>query len=401
MRVVFLHPDLGIGGAERLVCDAALALKSKGHRVSFLTTYHNPEHCFPETRDGTFPVTVVANWFPRSILGRCRALCMYIRMIIATLYLIFFTSQNFDLVFVDQVAHSVPLLTWCSSRKNIFYCHYPDMLLSKPGGALKRLYRAPLDWLEEYATGQAHAVMVNSAFTKGVFESTFDSLSKTDLKILYPALDTGKFDVSVKQSDRIKLPADKLIVCSINRYERKKGIQKGLEAVKLLKGEFGDKIHFIHGGGYDLKNVENIEHKAELEACAQKLGLVEGANGDYQFMTDLTNDEKVCLLQRAAVTLYTPIGEHFGIVPLESMACSTAVVAMASGGPLETVENGATGLLVPAPFDAEQIADKLSAFMRDEKLSIRLGEGGKAHVDAKFSFDAFACQLERICLDVL
>lgn len=47
----------------------------------------------------------------------------------------------------------------------------------------------------------------------------------------------------------------------------------------LLKS---DKIHFIHGGGYDLKNVENIEHKAELEACAQKLGLVEGANGDYQ-----------------------------------------------------------------------------------------------------------------------
>ena len=82
MRVVFLHPDLGIGGAERLVCDAALALKSKGHHVSFLTTYHNPDHCFPETRDGTFPVSVVANWFPRSIFGQCRALCMYIRMII-------------------------------------------------------------------------------------------------------------------------------------------------------------------------------------------------------------------------------------------------------------------------------------------------------------------------------
>ena len=55
MRVLFLHPDLGIGGAERLVCDAALALKAKGHKVSFFTTYHDPEHCFPETRDGTFP----------------------------------------------------------------------------------------------------------------------------------------------------------------------------------------------------------------------------------------------------------------------------------------------------------------------------------------------------------
>ena len=89
MRVVFLHPDLGIGGAERLVCDAALALKSKGHHVSFLTTYHDPDHCFPETRDGTFPVSVAANWFPRSIFGQFRALCMYIRMIIGRIKMIF------------------------------------------------------------------------------------------------------------------------------------------------------------------------------------------------------------------------------------------------------------------------------------------------------------------------
>jgi len=31
--VVFLHPDLGIGGAERLVVDAALALQTRGHKV--------------------------------------------------------------------------------------------------------------------------------------------------------------------------------------------------------------------------------------------------------------------------------------------------------------------------------------------------------------------------------
>ena len=32
-RVVFVHPDLGIGGAERLVVDAALALQQRGHKV--------------------------------------------------------------------------------------------------------------------------------------------------------------------------------------------------------------------------------------------------------------------------------------------------------------------------------------------------------------------------------
>ena len=34
MKIAFLHPDLGIGGAERLVVDAAVALKQKGHDVT-------------------------------------------------------------------------------------------------------------------------------------------------------------------------------------------------------------------------------------------------------------------------------------------------------------------------------------------------------------------------------
>lgn len=46
MQIVFIHPDLGIGGAERLVVDAALALKCKGHRVSFMTGHHDRQHCF-------------------------------------------------------------------------------------------------------------------------------------------------------------------------------------------------------------------------------------------------------------------------------------------------------------------------------------------------------------------
>ena len=35
MRVAFVHPDLGIGGAERLVVDAAVALRRRQHQVTF------------------------------------------------------------------------------------------------------------------------------------------------------------------------------------------------------------------------------------------------------------------------------------------------------------------------------------------------------------------------------
>ena len=74
---------------------------------------------------------------------------------------------------------------------------------------------------------------------------------------------------------------------------------------------------------------------------------------------------------------------------------------MSLGGPLETVKNGKTGLLVPKPFSREEVADKLAEFLIDEKLASKLGKSGKEHVDDNFSFDAFANQLERICLEVL
>lgn len=80
-KVTFLHPDLGIGGAERLVVDAALALKSQGHEVNIVTTHHDPGHAFSETTDGTIPVIVVGDWLPRHIFGKLFALCAYLRMV--------------------------------------------------------------------------------------------------------------------------------------------------------------------------------------------------------------------------------------------------------------------------------------------------------------------------------
>jgi alpha-1,3/alpha-1,6-mannosyltransferase len=53
--IVFLHPDLGIGGAERLVVDAAVGLQNRGHKVVVFTSHCDPSHCFDEARDGMFP----------------------------------------------------------------------------------------------------------------------------------------------------------------------------------------------------------------------------------------------------------------------------------------------------------------------------------------------------------
>jgi alpha-1,3/alpha-1,6-mannosyltransferase len=164
LKIVFLHPDLGIGGAERAVIDAALALKSHGHQVHFFTSHHDPNHCFQETRDGTLSVTVVGDWLPRSFFGRCQALFAYLRMIYAALFLVLNPPFNFDVIFCDQISACIYFLK-SFNAKVLFYCHFPDMLLTKRESLLKKLYRIPIDWMEEKTTGMADCILVNSKFT--------------------------------------------------------------------------------------------------------------------------------------------------------------------------------------------------------------------------------------------
>jgi alpha-1,3/alpha-1,6-mannosyltransferase len=158
----------------------------------------------------------------------------------------------------------------------LFYCHFPDQLLATDRRSLaKQLYRKPLDMLEEYTTGQAHRILVNSKFTAGVFAKTFTSLhAKPD--VLYPSINFTAFDASVPADPalvdwippryvftrrgvppfgpgtfikRARLWSEaktlsvmccmrgraKTVLLSINRYERKKNVGLAIEALACLK----------------------------------------------------------------------------------------------------------------------------------------------------------------------
>lgn len=58
-----------------------------------------------------------------------------------------------------QVSVCIPVLRLGRHRKKVlFYCHFPDQLLTQRKSALKKLYRTPIDWLEERTTGMADMV---------------------------------------------------------------------------------------------------------------------------------------------------------------------------------------------------------------------------------------------------
>ncbi|CAH1244004.1 ALG2 [Branchiostoma lanceolatum] len=399
VKVVFLHPDLGIGGAERLVVDAALALKSRGHDVRFLTAHHDPGHCFPETRDGTLSVTAVGDWLPRSVLGHCYALCAYLRMVVAALCLVGFSGWEYDVVFCDQISACVPFLRLNRWVRVIFYCHFPDQLLTQRRSTLKRLYRAPIDWLEETTTGMADCVLVNSKFTAGVFRDTFSSLAQVTPAVLYPSLNFSAFDAPVDPPGDLVPQGAGPVFLSINRYERKKNLSLAIRALGKLKDTVPDNqwpsVHLIMAGGYDNRVVENVEHHQELVELAEDLGLT----NHVTFLRSFSDAQKRTLLSHSTCLLYTPSNEHFGIVPLEAMYMRCPVIAVNSGGPLETVGDKETGFLCEP--DAESFAAAMQKFVEDKGLSKDYGNAGRDRVEKKFSFQAFTQQLNKVVEDTM
>lgn len=164
----------------------------------------------------------------------------------------------------------------------------------------------------------------------------------------------------------------------------------------MLKSNIGGSgIHLIVAGGYDDRLTENVEYHQELQQLAASLGL----RDSITFLRSPNDEVKTCLLRQTDALLYTPDREHFGIVPLEAMYCQLPVVAVNSGGPLETVEDNRTGFLCNST--PEDFASKMQFYYEFRKQAKQMGERGRERVIKNFSFDSFSRQLNELIVGLV
>lgn len=391
MRVALIHPDLGLGGAERLVVDVALALQAAAHTPTIYTAFRDPARCFADVAPGreAVRVRVLRSPLPRAVLGRAHALLAALRCCALALYVCLFARP--DAAFVDIV--SLPVVVFAAFRVPVvFYCHFPDKTLEEtlrvqPKSVLRRAYRALVDALEEGALRRATAVLCNSRFTQNVYQATYPALSVPS--IVYPCVhlpDLAALTGRPREGKDFASDARPFFL-SLNRFERKKNIPLAVDAfaaaMKILNGEGADRgAKLVVAGGFDARLQENVEHFQELEA----LIVAHGLQDRISLQRNVSDEDRMRLMSEAVAVVYTPRGEHFGIVPLEAMALGTPVIAVNSGGPVETVVDKVTGRLCePTPHDFGQA---MAGLIRDPVLARELGKAGPQRVHKNFSMHA-------------
>lgn len=367
-----------------------------------LTSHCDKSHCFEEIKDNTLLVQVYGDFLPTKILNKFAILCSILRQFYLTICLIFNGDiAKYDLFVVDQLSFCIPFLHLYKKpgAKILFYCHHPDLLAASHDSFVRSLYRKPFDFIEGFSTGCSDNIVVNSSYTKSIFKATFQNLSHLDPEIVYPCVPlTLQVDPkAIEEVDSFFGPYEFFI--SINRFDKPKNIELAIESFKIfLDNNPNTNVKLVVAGGFDSRNWKNVHYLIELEELCKKLNLVcftfRGKliqlprNCQVLFLVSISSSIKDALINRTKLLLYSPLNEHFGIVPLEAMKFNKPVLAVNHGGPLETVVEGKTGFLRNP--DPSEWAVVLSDILKQDP---KIFEYGSIWVKQNFSMDSMTNDL--------
>ena len=164
------------------------------------------------------------------------------------------------------------------------------------------------------------------------------------------------------------------VLLSVSRLDTRdayKGQDRVIEALsQLASWGSANVVYLIAGEGNDRLRLEQLAWQHGVAERVQFLGKVAEA--------DLPD------LYRAADLFVLPsMGEGFGIVYLEAMACGTPALGLAIGGAADPLSDGELGTLIPV--DANMASAISAALARDKPDAFELSQ----RVRERFGIDAF------------
>ena len=250
-------------------------------------------------------------------------------------------------------------------------------------------------WVEKTAYDAASAIIAVSEGMRRDILRAYPEVTPGKVRVVHNGIDTEAWhpDHDPDGLRELGIEPDAPSVVFVGRNTRQKGVPYLLRAAALLPPEV-QLVLCLGAADTPELAAETAELIAELTSSRTGVVVIERM---------LPRGELVKVLSSATVFACPSIYEPLGIVNLEAMACGTAVVASATGGIPEVVDDGVTGLLVPieqvqdgtgTPLDPERFvrdfAAALTVLVTDPDRAREMGEAGRRRAAQHFSWDAIA-----------
>jgi len=356
--VIYLHPHFTIeGGAGRYVLETATRLALRGYRVKVLSVRAAPQI----VGDAKKSVDFIDLGGPIS-----SKLGFWLRFPFTFLKILKIVDQNPGALIFAQV---FPANWWGflvkklrPARKMVWMCQEPSAFIHSQRwiealspGLMKTLavhLNPLLKSLDLYLAKSVDLVFANSNFSKSSIHEVYKYPDEL-VAVTYLGADHATFQPGSSSREAN--------VITIGRLTKFKNVDLIIRAIK--------KLHVDGLSGVSLTIVGKGEAEAELVQLVRELDLQRAVH----FSGAVSTPELIRLIQQAQVFVLASVGEPFGLVAVEAMACGTPAIVAANGGPSETVVHNVSGILLET-MDADSIFFALKTVFTNPALFQKLSD---------------------------
>jgi alpha-maltose-1-phosphate synthase len=251
-------------------------------------------------------------------------------------------------------------------------------------------------WCEKVALEGADRVIAVSKGSRKDILACYPDIDPGRVEVVYNGIDADEYtpDRGTDVLEKHGVDPDRPSIVFVGRITRQKGVPYLVDAA--LQFDPGAQLVLCAGAP------DTPEIAAEV---SEKVERLRSERGNVIWLEQmLPKREVIQLLSHATVFACPSIYEPLGIVNLEAMACEAAVVATATGGIVEVVADGETGLLVPfeqaegdiVPRDPEAfvngLAERVNALVADPERARAMGRAGRERAVREFDWAAIARQ---------
>jgi glycosyltransferase involved in cell wall biosynthesis len=371
MRILQVSSARSFGGGERHLADLARGLATRGHEIFFALSEGSP---LREELKGVPPSDIHA-LAPRNALD-----------LAAALRLARFAREKEIELMHAHVARDYPAAALAARRS-------PRARL-----VITRHVLFPLSRLHRRALSNvARVIAVSRAVARALrAQGLFDP---EKIRVVTNGVDVERFAAARREFEETRRRFEHegetaraaLRVGIVGELSEVKGQEDFARAASVVASKFGGAVEFVIAGE---DATRGGEYRARLERLIAELSLT-----DHALITGRI-DDAARLTASLDVLVSASRTESFGMAMAEALSCGVPVVATATEGAREIVDDGVTGLIAPIG-DTGALAAAVVSLLEDEGRRLAFGARARESARARFGLARMVEETERVYSEAL